>query len=249
MNCTYYIDNQLEEADRRKLQKSKALDLYASGILNLKTKLPGEGIVNASVATPDLCYDADDLQRLSIESSYPVYLVPEKSGLLFDDDGYFISAIGQKAGDIWQYIEGWPMPQPCFSNGFPFAFDMEQMWKSDTAIESIPVSDLEWNLDYPWWEDEDGEKYRLKPREALNEINRYPSHKSRIEHADTEHPLILGMTLQKRWLILDGMHRFVKMILNRHTEVQVKKFSLGRLRAFVSTEDHDRFDRWRNSRL
>lgn len=221
---------------------------YTCGQYNLKTREPGLGAIQATIATPELGLGIDQLCDVSESLGHTVYLLPEGCSIVFDEEGYLVKVSGENANGLWQFINGWPMPYQCFANGFPFAFDMQAMWEADVPVESVSVDELRWNLDYPWWLSNDDQPYALKPRDVMENLGVYPVHQERVANADMTFPLTLGKTLQGRWLILDGVHRYIKALMDGEVSVRAKRFELSSLRGYVNPRDYVRFDRWVRSK-
>jgi hypothetical protein len=76
------------------------------------------------------------------------------------------------------------------------------------------------------------------------DINQYPNHKERIENAETKYPLLLIQTKQNRWLVYDGVHRFVKQILEGKEKVLCQKFSLNEIEEYIPENYINLFKEW-----
>lgn len=187
--------------------------------------------------------DLDALEKLSSESNAKVYLIPDETEYNLDENGWLVSVTGNTEG-VWQFIKGWPMPYETFVNGFPFPVKMEEMWKSDKRVEEVRIDELRWNLKIPWWSTDDIISYNLTPEEVLNDINIYPDHKDRIENSDIKYPLLLVQTKQDRWLIYDGVHRFVRQILEGKQSVFCQKFKIDEMEEYVRESHLELFNEW-----
>jgi hypothetical protein len=183
------------------------------------------------------------LEDLSLDTDIKVYLVPESTEVILNDDGWIVSAKGD-IKNIWQFIKGWSMPYECSVNSFPFAFKMPEMWDSNKQIEDVHIDELKWNLEFPWWETYEGVRYNLRPKEVLNNLDKYPIHKDRINNADISYPLLLVQTKQDRWLIFDGMHRYLKQILDGKSTVQCQKFTIDEMNDYIADTHREFFEEW-----
>jgi hypothetical protein len=183
------------------------------------------------------------LQQLSKEFGHIIYSIPKETEVKFNDNGLLIKAIG-KEKDIWQFLKGWAMPYECFVNGFPFPVKMEEMWNSNIKVEEVDIEELKWNLTLPWWNTDENKYYNLKPEDVMLDINQYPNHKERIENAETKYPLLLIQTKQNRWLVYDGVHRFVKQILEGKEKVLCQKFSLNEIEEYIPEDYINLFKEW-----
>ena len=202
---------------------------------------------NIKYATVDLTSstDLDELELLSKDTTYPIYAIPEYVTAEFNDDGWLVSAKGTNIKNIWHFVNNWATPYECLVNGFPFPVKMEQMWESDTKVEEMNVEELEWNLDLTWWSTDENIPYNLKPRTVLENIDIYPIHKERINNSDIQYPLLLVQTKQNRWLIYDGVHRFIKQLLEGKKTVLVKKFDIEDMDKYIHDIDKERFEEWK----
>ena len=202
---------------------------------------------NVKYATVDLTDSTDfnELEALSEGINYTIYLIPEDVQTEFNNDGWLVNAKGVNTKNIWQFVNGWAMPYECFVNGFPFPVKMEDMWESDTKVEEMNVEELEWVLDIPWWTTDEIIAYNLKPKTVLENIDMYPNHRERIYNSDTQYPLLLERTKQNRWLIYDGVHRFVKQLIEGNKTVTVQKFSMEDMDKYIYDVDRERFEEWK----
>lgn len=185
------------------------------------------------------------LQKLSKELGYIIYSVPKETKVEFNNNGWLIKAIGREK-EIWQFINGWAMPYECFVNGFPFPLKIDEMWKSDREVEELEIEELSWNLELPWWNTKEDTYYNLKPEDVVSDINKYLYHKEKIENAQTKYPLLLIQTKQNRWLIYDGVHRFVKQILEGKDTVLCQKFSLSEIEEYIPESHKELFKEWQD---
>jgi hypothetical protein len=202
---------------------------------------------NIKYATVDLTdsTDLNELEAISKNTHYPIYAIPDGVSVDFNDDGWLVGASGLNIKDIWQFVKGWPMPYECFVNGFPFPVKMEDMWESDTKVEEIDVEELKWNLEFPWWSTDEEIPYNLEPQTVFEDIDMYPNHRERINNSETKYPLLLVQTKQNRWLIYDGVHRFVKQLLEGKKTVNVQKFNIQDMDKYIYDTDRKRFEEWK----
>lgn len=187
--------------------------------------------------------DFETLKQLSIDQDAKIYLLPESTKVKLDENGWLVSASGDMK-NIWQFIKGWVMPYDCFINGFPFPIKMEEMWESGKLVEHLPVEELMWNLEIPWWNIDEKSGYNLAPKDVLENIDLYKGHRERIEKADTQFPLLLVETKQNRWLIYDGVHRFVKEILDGKKSVFCQKFRINEMEEYIPDSHKILFREW-----
>lgn len=113
-------------------------------------------------------------------------------------------------------------PPPIITEvGFDFHWVEEKVWALDIPVEDMPLADLEWHFDIPFWWTEGG-FYDFKPIWALQNPDQYPQRIQRIMSANLDYPLDI-MHWRGRWLLLDGLHRLAKSKLLGHKTVKVRK--------------------------
>ena len=104
----------------------------------------------------------------------------------------------------------------------PFWRDNQKLWELEIPVEEMNIDELLWILDVPFWEDEGG-NITITPREVINNPDKYPSHRDKIEAADTSYPIDIMKNKKGEWLTLDGLHRLVKLYLNKEPKIKVRK--------------------------
>jgi len=104
----------------------------------------------------------------------------------------------------------------------PFWRDNKKLWALDVPSETISIDELLWIFDVPFWEDEEG-NIVITPNEVLQNPNNFPDHYRRIIDADTSYPLDIMKNKKDKWLTLDGLHRLVKLYLNKQGTAKVRK--------------------------
>ena len=105
--------------------------------------------------------------------------------------------------------------------GFDFDWVEEKVWKLNYPVEEIDTKDLEWHFDIPFWNTENG-FYDLKPNDVIKNPNKYSLEYERTMKADLSHPIDI-MKNKGRWLILDGLHRLVKLKILGKKLILVRK--------------------------
>jgi hypothetical protein len=104
----------------------------------------------------------------------------------------------------------------------PFWRDNEKLWALEVPAEKMNIDELLWILDVPFWEDEQG-NIVITPNEVINDPNKYPWHRDKINSADASFPIDIMQNKKGKWLTLDGLHRLVKLIMNNEKIVSVRK--------------------------
>lgn len=106
--------------------------------------------------------------------------------------------------------------------GFDFHWSSHKVWALDLPVETMPIAELAWHFDTPFWDSEGTDEYNLRPRDVLAHPEKEPTHFSKIQNADLVYPIDI-MENKGRWRILDGLHRLAKAHMLGITEVQVRK--------------------------
>lgn len=63
--------------------------------------------------------------------------------------------------------------------GFDFHWDNEKVWALDLPVEEIPIDDLVWHFEIPFWWENDG-FYNLAPKTVLDNKDKYEERIKRI---------------------------------------------------------------------
>ncbi|MBL7022067.1 hypothetical protein ISR92_01995 [Patescibacteria group bacterium] len=104
----------------------------------------------------------------------------------------------------------------------PFWRDNKKLWALEVPVESMDISELIWMLDIPHWEDKEG-NIVIKPQDVIDNPDNYPFHKDKINECDTSYPIDIMKNKLSEWRILDGLHRYVKLIMEGITTIKVRK--------------------------
>jgi hypothetical protein len=102
----------------------------------------------------------------------------------------------------------------------------------------MPVRELEWILDVPlWWRD--GHPFRLRPRDVLDEPQRYQAQHARTSEANLALPLEVAWH-HGRWLVVDGVHRLLKAVTLGYTAVAAREVPGAALVRPVARQSYSR---------
>jgi hypothetical protein len=104
----------------------------------------------------------------------------------------------------------------------PFWRDNEKLWALNVPVEEMPISELAWMIDIPFWEDAHG-NIVISPREVLEDPAGFPDHYARVLKANTSFPLDIMQNGKGRWITLDGLHRLIRLYLRGETVIRVRK--------------------------
>ncbi len=113
------------------------------------------------------------------------------------------------------------MPEIIKEVGFDFHWEEEKVWALDLPVEDMPITDLEWHFDIPFWFLPGG-YYDLKPREVIENPKKHLLEYGRTMASDLTYPLDI-MYWKGRWLLLDGLHRLVKAYILGWKTIKVRK--------------------------
>jgi hypothetical protein len=107
---------------------------------------------------------------------------------------------------------------------FGFKADEEKLREEDLPIEEIPIKELDNNLDIPFLEQEGTNDWNLTPRMLLENFEREKTHAAKVEKVNLNYPIELYFHMGK-WVILDGVHRYVKALKEGRETIRVKRIS------------------------
>ncbi len=105
--------------------------------------------------------------------------------------------------------------------GLSMFVDTVKLRELPLPIEEVNIKDLLWHFDMPIWSKDGTDDWNLTPREVIRKENGSQGHQKRIEAADTSHPLVVT-NYNSRFVILDGVHRLVKLYLEGSDKVKTK---------------------------
>lgn len=106
--------------------------------------------------------------------------------------------------------------------GFDFYWDEKKLWALEIPSEEVPIGDLQWQFDIPFWDKPDGGYYDLTARMVMEHPQVYHKEYERIMRADMRYPIDI-MFWRGRWLILDGLHRLTRAALEHKKMARVRK--------------------------
>ncbi len=91
-------------------------------------------------------------------------------------------------------------------------------------VEEMLVSDLMNNADICYLEKEGTDDWNLCPAELIQNFDKETTHARRVEGVDLSFPIVIYY-FQNQWIILDGVHRFTKALMQKMPTIKVKKVS------------------------
>jgi len=89
----------------------------------------------------------------------------------------------------------------------------------------LSIDDLKFKLEYDSWANQ------VRPIDVLNDMKnkKYKDDVSRIQNADIKYPIIVG----SNYVILDGVHRYIKQIIENKKTVTAYIFDKELMKKFI----------------
>jgi hypothetical protein len=115
------------------------------------------------------------------------------------------------------------MPLPDILN-IGFKVDEPKLWAIDIPVEEISISDIEYNLDICYLEQEGTDDWNLTPRMLIENFDREITHAKRVNEVNLKYPIDIYLHKGK-WIILDGVHRFTKAVKLGRKTIKARKVS------------------------
>lgn len=103
-----------------------------------------------------------------------------------------------------------------------FRIDENKIKRLDLPAEEISISEIVANADIKYLEKEGTDDWNLSPNDLIKNFDQEISHANRVKDADLSYPLYI-YKFGGQWIILDGIHRFTKAIMNGEKTILVKK--------------------------
>jgi len=121
-------------------------------------------------------------------------------------------------------------PHPTLANKPPmlegllydFWWDVAKLHALDLPVRTIAIADLLWHLDLPYWK-HNGRPFQITPRQVWQSPASYSEQYARTQAADTSYPIIIRED-GDRLLIVDGVHRLLKMVMAGTPTIQAALF-------------------------
>lgn len=110
-------------------------------------------------------------------------------------------------------------------------WDVEEIWALDLPAENFPIEDLVWHLDVPIWPHE-GDPYTASPNSVMAEPEKHRAEFERIGRADLVFPIDI-LRHKGRWMILDGIHRLSKAVMEGRQTIMVRKVPMSAVTQIV----------------
>ncbi len=105
--------------------------------------------------------------------------------------------------------------------GLSMFVDTVKLRELPLPIVDIDIEKLIWHFDMPVWEKDGTDDWNCTPREVINKEPRILTHQTRVEAADTNHPIVVT-EYNGRYVILDGVHRLAKVFMGGGKTMRAK---------------------------
>lgn len=102
-----------------------------------------------------------------------------------------------------------------------FKIDEEKVMALDLTVEEIDLSILMNNVDICYLEKEGTDDWNLSPNQLIADFDKETTHAHRVEGVDM-YPIAIYW-FENNWIILDGVHRFTKALMQKNKTIKVKK--------------------------
>lgn len=116
------------------------------------------------------------------------------------------------------------IPPEIAAVGFDFARDISKIWQvqQELPIEEIPIEELVWHLELPFFWGDDKKPFSVKPIDVINNPKQFEYRYGRIMGVDANFPIAI-IFWKDRWEILDGLHRLCQLYISGAKTVRVNK--------------------------
>jgi len=108
--------------------------------------------------------------------------------------------------------------------GYEIYCDTFKLRRLDVPVVDFEINKLVWNFNLPFWEKDKTDDWNLTPREVINKAAGSFRHQKRIGKVNLKYPIFL-LYKNKKWLVVDGVHRLVKAHLAGQNTIKAKIFT------------------------
>jgi len=106
---------------------------------------------------------------------------------------------------------------------YDFWWDRDKLQTLDLPEETVSIGELVWQLDLPWWQYQ-GKPFQIKPRQVLDDPVTYQEQYKRALAVDLSYPIIIREEHDRK-IIIDGVHRLLKVVIHDLPSVKAAVFS------------------------
>lgn len=126
------------------------------------------------------------------------------------------------------------IPDSVLEYGLPFDWEEIDVWKLDVPVTKIPIEELIWHFEVPFWDYEDN-FYAITPNDVINNPSKYYEHYNRIINSDISYPIDV-IENKGRLVILDGLHRLVNLYIKGYKKIDVRIVPQNMIPLFAKEE-------------
>lgn len=131
-----------------------------------------------------------------------------------------------KLFDLWSLVP--PSLQAVLPN---VTWDRSRLRALALPVREVPLAELRWQLDLPWWHD--GDRYfALAPNEVRQAPDRYAVQWRRVLDADLD--VAIDLLARDDLVVLDGVHRLLKADVLGMRTITARVLDAARLHEIVS---------------
>lgn len=105
--------------------------------------------------------------------------------------------------------------------GLTFDWDVQKLWAADLPVVAMPVRELQWLLDKPFWTG-DATRLAVSGRDVIDDPERCRAEYERMMATDLSYPINV-IVLHRRWVIMDWVHRLLKAWSAGHDTILAKQ--------------------------
>lgn len=102
-----------------------------------------------------------------------------------------------------------------------FHWDLDRLHALPLPEREVSTATLKWHLELPFWAAA-GRPFQVSPAEVAAEPGKHPHQWKRTMDADLRYPLDTYGGGADRLIILDGVHRLLKAVIEGHRTVRVR---------------------------
>ncbi|MGP5268791.1 hypothetical protein ACTXLV_17770, partial [Brachybacterium alimentarium] len=102
-----------------------------------------------------------------------------------------------------------------------FHWDLERLHALSLPEREVSTSTLEWHLHLPFWA-AGGRPFQVSPADVASEPSAHPEQWTRTLAADLRYPLDAYVEAEGRLIILDGVHRLLKALVEGRSTLRVR---------------------------
>lgn len=123
-----------------------------------------------------------------------------------------------------------------------FWINEEILRSIERPVEVIDINTLSNNLTIPYLESLWTDDRNLTPQMLIDNFSFETRHANKVQNVDTQYPIEIYF-FKNQWIILDGVHRFTKLIMQWAQTIQIRRVSEDLIPLIKKTDEE--FRRWK----